>query len=132
MLNDGHEQGLPSWKGIHTPHGSRKTFRTLAPSVDVFGGMMQIDGKWFETAMACEVQLDHTHGEAMKERTANMPGVYDEGDMLTERRHLMQQWSDLLQKLLAESAPEGEGQMRLAGEKPALAGPQGPALRLAA
>ena len=125
MLNDGHELGLPSWKGIHSPHGSRTTFRTLAPQV--FGDYITVDGLHFDTAIACEIQLAHTHGEAMKERTANMPGVYAKGDMLDQRRVIMQKWSDPLERLANEAEPEDHAQMRLAGERAMLQGP-GPAL----
>jgi integrase len=111
MLNDG------QWKGKHTLHGCRTSFRTIMPSV--LGDHFEIDGKFFDTHLACEVQIDHTHGAAMQKATANMPGTYYRGDMLEARRHLAQRWSDLIERLANETPAEESGYMRLAPEQAA-------------
>jgi integrase len=112
LLNDN------NWKGIHTTHGTRTSFRTIV--VKEFGDIIMVAGKAYMTHLLCEIQLAHMNGEKMKEITANMPGTYYENDALVERRALMDKWAELIAKLLTETGPEEIGFMR---EQAALAAP---------
>jgi hypothetical protein len=116
MLND------HGFKGIHTMHGNRTSFRTMMPSTgdEFLGKIATLNGKAFDVALACEVQIDHSHGEEMKAATANMPGVYARGDLLDERRFIVQHWNDLIERLCATALPEDSGDLRIAQERTAL------------
>ena len=98
MLRDGAEAGLHPQ---HALHGNRATMRTLMrrelgdrfPLVDEDG----IE-RLFDTNLALELQLDHTNGKAMQEMTSNQGDSYYRDDMLEQRRHLMQVWSNVIER----------------------------------
>lgn len=91
MLRDGVDAGLfPK----HTLHGTRATGRTLI--LDAVGETFELDGRLFHTAKALEAQIDHK--KIARDETHGMVGVYDRHDRLEQRRHLMQVWSDIVER----------------------------------
>jgi integrase len=100
MLRDGHEAGL---HGKHVLHGNRAMMRTLM--VEEVGGYFTLVDergveRQFDTNLALELQLDHTNGPAMKAVTSNLGSAYYRDSMLEQRRHLMQVWSDVIEREL--------------------------------